>query len=306
MRYQGQEQVEKAQASRLPTLGIVGVLSCLLLIVQAMGYSLSMMRHVVYDYFYQPIRTIVYMPVQSIVEFRQSAVDKELMREEWLRLRQENHELRAQLQRLSYYRAENSRLRRMMDSILEVTEPVLIAELSDSAIDSFQEEVTINRGSLHGVFVNQAVIDAQGLVGQVVEVFDREARVMLISDARSRVPVYVERTQRRAIISGSAQAQSALEINDWRVDHDIEVGDVLMSSGLGGVFPRGYPVAEVVSVERDQRRSFVTIHLKPIAKLDSMLEVLLLSKRFVSGEEQIMVGPEPFRDSLEQQARENR
>lgn len=299
MFYRGQEQAQQALSKRLPHLGVVALLVLGLWVAQSLGYGLSTVRHLLYDYAYQPIRSIVYMPLQSVVELRQSALARENMREDWLRLRQENHELRAQLQRLSYYRAENSRLRRLMDSILEVTEPVLIAELSDSAIDEFREEVTINRGHGHGVFVNQAVIDARGLVGQVVEVFEREARVMLISDARSRVPVYVERTQQRAVIAGSARSKSALEISDWRVDHDIEVGDVLVSSGLGGVFPRGYPVARVEAVERDQRRSFVTIRLQPIAKLDSMLEVLLLSKRFVSGEEQIMVGPQPREPLLE-------
>ena len=221
-----------------------------------------------------------------------------------LQQQQETQELRAQVQLLGHFQAENRRLRMLMDSLLNVTDPVLIAELSDTSIDGYRESVTINKGERDGVYVNQAVIDPYGLVGQVVEVFSRESRVMLITDTRSRVPVYVARTQQRTLVSGS-NGYGSLEMPMLRADSDIQVGDRLVSSGLGGIFPRGYPVAEVTAIERDARAASMTVRLRPLAHLQSMLEVLLLDQRHIAYPPQavVPVGP-PVPEALSKNAEE--
>lgn len=213
----------------------------------------------------------------------------------------ENRELHAQVQLMAHYQAENRRLHLLMDSVARVREPVLVAELDDTRTEGYREEVTINKGSVDGVYEQQPVIDPFGLVGQVLRVYPHQAVVMLISDGRSRVPVYVERTQQRALVSGSAQI-GLLNITSLRLGSDIRIGDRLVSSGLGGVFPRGYPVAEIIAIDRDQRGSFLKIKLQAFAHLDSLLEVLLLDRGDAPAvpfdNPRIPVGPpRPFADA---------
>lgn len=248
------------------------------------------LRQMLHEMLYQPLRLTVQAPLRishaalARWEQRSAQADQAAL------LAAENRQLRAQLQTLGHFQAENRRLRLLMDSLLSVTDPVQIAEIRDDAIDGFRENITINKGSRDGIFLHQAVIDPYGLVGQVVEVFANEARVMLVTDARSRLPVYVARTRQRALVSGTAR-RGEMTLMNLRVGSDIEVGDVLISSGLGGVFPRGYPVATVTAVERTPESSFLQVSLIPAAQLSSMLEVLLLDQR--DGVIPLPMGPLP-------------
>ena len=241
-----------------------------------------------HDGVYAPVRTVLHTPMRWLQAGWQQLAAHQDEHALLLQVQQENQELRAQVQLLGHFQAENRRLRMLMDSLLDVTDPVLIAELSDTSIDGYRELVTLNKGTQDGVYVNQAVIDPYGLVGQVVEVFAHESRVMLITDTRSRVPVYVARTQQRTLVFGST-GYGSLEMPTLRADSDIKVGDRLVSSGLGGIYPRGYPVAEVTAVERDSRSSSMTVRLRPLAHLQSMLEVLLLDQRHIAYQPQMVV-----------------
>lgn len=250
----------------------------------------------------QPTRytltALVYKPlvmgIQFPLRFASRQIDvlrqKQSLLEHAQTLSVENEELRAQVQLMGHYQAENRRLRMLMDSVGNVTEPVMVAELLDADIEGYRETMTINKGSEDGVYLQQAVIDPFGLVGQITEIFPHSATVMLITDGRSRVPVYIERTHQRALVSGSSEKER-LTMPNMRIDSDIRVGDRLVSSGLGGVFPRGYPVAQVVAVERDQRNSFIQVQLTPLAQLSSILEVLLLDQRNIPELPELPVGP---------------
>lgn len=254
------------------------LLSVIILTVDKQTSWLTPLRQILHELAYQPLRS----GVQAPLRFTHNAWTRWEQRNEESRqaalLAAENRELRAQLLTLGHFQAENRRLRMLMDSLLTVTDPVQIAEIRDDAIDGYRESITINKGSREGVFLHQAVIDPYGLVGQVIDVHSDEARVMLVTDARSRLPVYVARTQQRALVAGTARRGEMTLIN-VRVGSDIEAGDVLISSGLGGVFPRGYPVATVTAVERTPESSFLQVSLIPAAHLASMLEVLLLDRR---------------------------
>lgn len=267
---------------------LLAALAIALLALDQQTRVLAPLRNMLHEWIYQPVRLTVQFPLaQSHTllarwQARRDAADQALQ------LANENRELRAQLQTLGHFQAENRRLRMLMDSLLNVTDPVLIAEIRDDAIDGYRESITINKGSRDGVFLHQAVIDPYGLVGQVVEVHSSEARVMLVTDARARLPVYVARTQQRALVSGTAK-RGEMTLDSLRVGSDIRAGDLLISSGLGGIFPRGYPVATVAGVERSPESSFLQVTLTPAAHLSSMLEVLLLDKR--EGAAPLPMGP---------------
>ena len=291
------------QSRQRPVLLVLVCAVVLLTLTQRTGW-LSRPYAWVHDGVYAPVRTALHAPLQWTQHGWQVFAEKQDEHALLLQQQQENQELRAQVQLLGHFQAENRRLRMLMDSLLNVTDPVLIAELSDTSIDGYRESVTINKGERDGVYVNQAVIDPYGLVGQVVEVFARESRVMLITDTRSRVPVYVARTQQRTLVSGS-NGYGSLEMPMLRADSDIQVGDRLVSSGLGGIFPRGYPVAEVTAIERDARAASMTVRLRPLAHLQSMLEVLLLDQRHIAYPPQavVPVGP-PVPEALSKNVEE--
>ncbi|SUO95446.1 rod shape-determining protein MreC [Suttonella ornithocola] len=251
---------------------------------------LQPVRHFLSSAVYTPVSLVLQSPLRFVSYGWSSWQHDKSLLANAKQLESENKALRSQVQLIGHYQAENRRLRMLMDSVGTVTEPVLIAELNDTDIEGYRESVKINRGKADGVYPQQAVIDPFGLVGQVTEVFEHEANVMLITDGRSRVPVYIERTHQRALVSGTTE-KGMLAMSTLRLDSDIAVGDRLVSSGLGGVFPRGYPVAEVIAVSRDQRNSFLSVKLKPLAQLQSMLEVLLLDQRSVPESPILPMGP---------------
>ncbi|MDO4642814.1 MAG: rod shape-determining protein MreC [Cardiobacteriaceae bacterium] len=288
---------------RLRPVLLLLFLAILLLVLSRQTIWLMRPYSWLHDGIYAPVRTVLHAPLRwtkmGLNQFSEHQDERALL----LQQQQENQELRAQVQLLGHFQAENRRLRMLMDSLLNVTDPVLIAELSDTAIDGYHESVTINKGTQDGVYVNQAVIDPYGLVGQVVEVFAHESRVMLITDTRSRVPVYVARSQQRTLVFGSS-GYGTLEMPPMRADSDIQVGDRLVSSGLGGIYPRGYPVAEVTAIERDTRATSLMVRLRPLAHLQSMLEVLLLDQRHITYPAQAVVpvgppDPNTFSESSE-------
>lgn len=283
------EQTQRALRERLRPLLFMALLCILLLFSQKHQTIYGLLERGLYDNFFAPMRNMIYAPLRALERYSQESQQRGNLEEQLLELERANKGLQAQMLKMAHLRAENNRLKILMDSTAEKTEPVLIAEIRDTAIDGHSEVVTINRGLRQGVFMNQAVIDSFGLVGQVIKVFGEEAQVMLISDSRSRVPVYVARTQQRALVAGGGDYGNLL-LTGLRLDSDIQLGDVLISSGMDGVFPRGYPVAKVVQVERDQRSSFLRVRLQPLAKLNSMLEVLLLAN--APGVELPMAGPE--------------
>jgi len=150
-----------------------------------------------------------------------------------------------------------------------------VAETISVSPSPFQHQITIDKGTQDGLYIGQAVIDAYGLVGQVIEVNSGSARVILISDSRHAIPVQVNRNGVRAIAEGTGRADTLLLPNMVETT-DIKAGDLLVSSGLGQRFPVGYPVGVVESVESDPGQAFLNIVVRPSAKLDRGRYVLLV------------------------------
>lgn len=171
--------------------------------------------------------------------------------------------------------AENNELRRLMNSAEALDDRVIVGEVVSVSPDPFSHEVVINKGSRDGVTVNQAILDANGLMGQVQQTSSFTSRVLLVSDSSHAVPVEVVRNGLRGVLLGIGDSDS-LELVHVPVTADIREGDLLVSSGLGGRFPRGYPVAEVQSINKEPGEPFVEIQASPKARLNRSRLVLVV------------------------------
>lgn len=197
-------------------------------------------------------------------------------------LRLENERLRSELlihQRkllqMAALAAENVRLRQLLNARDMLQDKVLIAELIGISPNPLSHVVIINRGSKDGVYENQPVLDAFGLMGQVIEVDESTSRVLLISDASHAIPVQVNRNGVRAIAEGTGDL-NRLNLRHVSINADIREGDLLVSSGLGERFPVGYPVAEVEQVVRNSGQAFARVIARPMARLDRSRHLLLV------------------------------
>lgn len=190
-------------------------------------------------------------------------------------LREENLILQVRVAKMAALSAENARLRQLLNSATHVEDRVVIAELTGVAPDPVRHRVVIDKGASAEVRVGQAVIDAQGLVGQVIEVSRFFSRVLLVTDPTHAVPVQVNRNGVRSIAEGTGRIDE-LDLANVAATTDIRVGDLLVTSGLGGRFPAGYPVAVVYEVAEDPGEPFMTVRARPTARLDQSRHLLLI------------------------------
>lgn len=170
---------------------------------------------------------------------------------------------------------ENERLRALLASPLRTNAKKMVAEILAVDSDPYTHQVVINRGANDGIYEGQAVIDDEGIVGQILHVGTTSSRVLLITDVTHAVPVRVSRNGVRLIANGVGVIDR-LAHNHVPHSSDIRSGDLLVSSGLGGKFPEGYPVATVTTVIQNESRAFSQIQSEPVAKIDRLRYVLLL------------------------------
>jgi rod shape-determining protein MreC len=152
---------------------------------------------------------------------------------------------------------------------------VLVSSILNVDLDPFRQRVLLDKGAVNGVFKGQAVLDGEGIFGQVTKVNAGTAEVILISDAEHAIPVQSNRSGVRTIAVGMGDS-SKLSLPFVTVESDLRVGDLLLSTGMGGVFPPGYPVAQVTKVKRAASATFALVEARPTAKLDRDREVLLV------------------------------
>jgi rod shape-determining protein MreC len=197
-------------------------------------------------------------------------------------LQQENQQLKRsqllqseKLQQFEFLKKENDTLRALLDSKVRQQGKKMIAQVMSIDSHPFRDVVVINKGFASGVYEGQPVIDEFGLVGQVTSVATTSSRVILISDTTHATPVRIQRNGVRAMIEGSGRI-SSLKANNIPHSIDMIEGDIMVTSGLGGVFPEGYPVAKITMVEHDLSLPFAQISAEPVAQLDRVNRVLLL------------------------------
>lgn len=184
--------------------------------------------------------------------------------------------LRTQLQKLVALKAENAQLRNLLGTEKKVEGKRLVAEIINVASDPNTHELLINKGSRDEVYVGQAVLDADGVVGQVISVSLLTSRVLLITDPRHAIPVRVERSGERSIAIGIGQQVDTLRLQYVRNTADIRIGDLILSSGIGERFPDGYPVATIVKIERDPGKRYAVVEASTEAQLARTGQVLLI------------------------------
>lgn len=183
--------------------------------------------------------------------------------------------LQGRLQKLAALTEQNVRLRELLNSSTLVNEKVEVAELIGMDPNPFTHRILINKGERDGVFLGQPVLDARGLMGQVVELMPYASRVLLLTDSTHSIPVQVNRNGLRAIASGTGNPER-LELRHVADTADIKEGDLLVSSGLGQRFPAGYPVATVKEVIHDSGQPFAIVRAVPTAALNRSRYVLLV------------------------------
>lgn len=227
--------------------------------------------------------SVAVTPVQWLVDAPQRSwtwLDERLqVRDELIA---ENKQLRAQallaerrVQKLAALTVENFRLRDLLNSSEQLDEKVMVSELIGINSDPFIHQIIINNGFNSGVFVGQSVLDATGVMGQVTSTSAFTSRVLLITDADHAMPVQVNRNGLRSVAYGRGE-YDYLELEGLADTADIEVGDVLVSSGLGLRFPKGYPVATVIAVQHQPGQDFATVLARPTAQLSRSRHLLLV------------------------------
>lgn len=222
-----------------------------------------------------PVRALVDLPFYAWRWGDRALTERAKLLDENDRLRREQLDLNVRLQRLAALEAENARLRAMMDASARIADRVLVAEILSVDLDPYRHRFAINKGLEDEVYVGQALLDANGVVGQVVRAEPLVAEAVLISDADHALPVTVNRNGLRTIAVGTGEPDR-LSLPYLTNNADVRPGDLLVSSGLGGTFPAGYPVGTLVSVDRQPGQPFAQVSAKPAAALARAREVLLV------------------------------
>ena len=233
----------------------------------------SLLSTVVY-----PLQYVVNMPLQAGRWVSRSVVSQKKLLNENEYLREDLLLLNARLQKFNILLEENNRLRELLESSVKLgerVERVLIAELIAVEMESFRRQIVINKGQRDNVYDGQPVVDAQGIMGQVVHVNPFSSTVLLITDQTHSMPVQINRNGLRAIAVGTGQ-DSVVLLENLPTNVDIKEGDLVISSGLGRRFPRGYPVGRISKILLEPGESFAKVQVTPNANPGQSREVLLV------------------------------
>ncbi|WP_090509814.1 MULTISPECIES: rod shape-determining protein MreC [Pseudomonas] len=261
-----------------PSLGVrllvLAVLSVALMVVDARFAFLKPFRSQL-GVIVEPIYWLGNLPVTLWENTTQELSSRTELAAENEKLKTEQLLLQRRLQKLAALTEQNVRLRELLNSAALVDDDVLATELIGIDPNPFTHRILIDKGEKDGVVIGQPVLDARGLMGQVVEVMPYSARVLLLTDTNHSIPVQVNRNGLRAIASGTGNPER-LELRHVADTADIKVGDLLVSSGLGQRFPSGYPVATVSEVIHDSGQPFAIVRAIPTASLNRSRYMLLV------------------------------
>lgn len=222
-----------------------------------------------------PIELAVTSPFEGWSWLQESVTTRDTLRADNSRLKRQLLDERFKLQRYAALEAENRRLRRLRASTAGVSAKFIVGDIMDVDLDAFRERVLVDKGADDGVYVGQAVLDASGVFGQVASVDQRTSDIILISDATHEIPVMINRNGLRTIAVGTGDPRW-LKLPYLPTSADVVKGDLLVTSGLGGVFPEGYPVGTVVDVKTDPSQSLADVDVRPAAALDRSRELLFV------------------------------
>ena len=222
-----------------------------------------------------PVQRLIGWPLHQAHETFESIQSLYTLKEENERLRQEQLIHKTQLLKFAALEQENIRLRALLEKSFKLGEQVLVAELLSVNLAPYEHVVLVNKGSRFGVHSKQPVLDAYGVVGQVFRALPFSSEIMLITDPSHAIPVQINRNGLRTIAVGSGQIHR-LSLPYLPNNADIKTGDLLITSGLGGTFPQGYPVAVVDEIIPQPNKPFAEIYATPKAHLNRSRELLIV------------------------------
>lgn len=222
-----------------------------------------------------PLQYLVDAPFSLYDWLASSVVTRKALLDENTKLRYDAVVLRAQLQKFISLKKENADLRDLLSTSVAQAGRVLVAQLLAVDTSAYRELMVLNKGSMDDVYQGQAVLDAVGVMGQIIEVGPNTSTVLLINDVKSAVPVKNGRTGERGIVVGNMGSDRLVMVNLPKTAR-VKVGDTMVSSGLARRFPEGYPVGIVSKVKIESGQAFLSVSLEPAAKLNRSRLMLLV------------------------------
>ena len=250
------------------------MISVILLVFEHRSTQLDKPRSVLSTLTY-PLQRIVSLPIDIVDDAYDVVVTYKEIKQENSRLKRSQMLDSVKLLRFESLENENNRLRTLLESSFKLGEQVLAAELLSVNLETYEHVVVINKGMRFGVHSKQPVLDSNGIVGQVFRSLSLSSEVMLITDPNHAIPVQINRNGLRTIAVGSGRLDR-LNLPFLPNNADILPGDLLVTSGLGGTFPQGYPVAHIDNFTVQPDKPFAEIYATPEAKLDRIREVLVV------------------------------
>lgn len=260
----------------LARLAFFVILSLALLVLDLKYRYLELARQAVAVALY-PLQRAAYTPVDLYGQLGEYFSSLAVVQRENAQLKRKELESANWLLRQQHLEMENRRLRELLDMKARQPVPGTLAEILYAARDPFSRRVIVDKGSQHGVSAGQAVVDETGVLGQVTRVYPLQSEVTLITDKNQAVPVKILRNGLRTVLFGASGGQ--LELRFLAANADVQPGDLLVTSGLDGVYLPGLPVAKVLRVERDAAYSFARIVCEPAAGVENHGQVLVLGLR---------------------------
>lgn len=263
----------------LARLSFYAALSLALVFVDSRFRTLELARQAI-SVFTHPIQQMAHAPIDSLRNAGDFFSSVARFEEEAVRLRREQLERAGTLLRAEQLEAENERLRKLLEVKGRQQVSGHVAQILYAARDPFSRRVVVDKGLQDKIVAGQPVVDAAGVVGQVTRVFPFVSEITLITDKEQAVPVQIVRNGLRSVVFGLGNGQ--LELRFMPANADVQNGDLLVTSGLDGIFQPGLPVAKVVHIERDTSYSFARINCEPVAGVENYGEVLVLDPREVA------------------------
>jgi len=264
-------QQEAAASFRLIVLIFVSIV---MMTVDHRFNHLEVVRSYISNSIY-PIQYVVNLPARIASWGYQSLAQRSQLLSENAALKSTLLNMQARQQKLMALEIENTHLRSLLGSSARVQENVLVAEQIAVDLDPYRQQILIDKGTNDDVYIGQPLIDANGIMGQIIHASANSATALLISDPNHALPVEVVRNGLRSVVAGLGKTD-AMELLHIPSSADIKVGDTLITSGLGGRFPPDYPVARITSVNHPPGKAFAQVYARPTAQLNRSREVLLV------------------------------
>ena len=264
----------KQGASARVKVVFFSLIAIALLVADARLRSLTMVRQVVGTVLY-PVQMVALVPRDVALGIGSYFTSLSSVERENMALKRQQAENAQKLQQSQQLAAENSQLRKLLGAAEQISVPSIMSEILYDARDPFTRKIIMNRGSQHQVALGQPVIDDIGVVGQVTRVFPLTSEVTLLTDKDQAIPVQVVRSGLRSVAYGRGQS-GVLDLRFMAANADIQNGDVLVTSGIDGIYPPGLAVAKVVLVEHKSNDAFARIVCQPAAGINRHRQLLIL------------------------------